>query len=371
MLMVPHTIAFITTHRCTATCDHCCFACSPSTRDSIPVERIRTYIHQAAGLHSIKVVVFTGGECFLLGRNLDSLVREAADLKMVTRFVSNAYWAPSREMARRRLEQLQKCGLREANYSTGEQHARFVPPVYVRNAAIAAAELGLASLVAVDAFGESQFDFEAFVADAEFQKHIDAGTIVLKVSPWMRFKGKKRVSYTDNYLKKMEQHRSAGVGCATLLKVLAVNPAEELHACCGLTFEQIPEMRLGSLREHSIHDLIKRAPDDFVKIWVYLQGPDAVLRYARKLDPSIPAARDQAHTCEVCRFIYRNKRVREVVMRNPPEHMRDLIAQYAQGMAMPPTEMDSKLAARMVRGGGDLNQLKALHKETRFETQTA
>jgi hypothetical protein len=371
MLIIPHTLSLITTYRCTAACDHCCFGCSPRAREGIPVPRMRNYIEQASEIHSVKVVVFTGGECFLLGRELDELVKAAAALKFVTRFVSNGFWATSLPAARHRLERLQRCGLREANYSTGEQHARFIPPEYVRNGAIAAAELGMASLVAVDAFGDSQFDFDAFMDDAEFQKHVDAGTIVLKVSPWMRFSGKRRLAYTAKYLEKMEQHRSYGVGCATLLKVLAVNPAEELGVCCGLTLEQIPEMKIGSLREHRIRELLVQAQDDFMKIWIYLQGPDAVLRYARQLDPSIPVPRQQPHTCEVCRYVYRNPRIREAVMSRPPENMRDLVTQYIQGLAMPLGEVDSKFAARVVRGGGDVKQLRQLHRETRFECQCA
>src|SRR5512140_2834717 len=173
MVIVPHTLALITTYRCTAACDHCCFSCSPANSASIPPANIRKYIEQATNIPTIKVVVFTGGECFLLGKELDLLVKAATENKFITRFVSNGFWATSRPAARRRLEKLVRCGLREANYSTGEQHARFVKPEYVRHGAIAAAELGLTSLIAVDSFGDSQFDFNTFVSDAEFQKHID------------------------------------------------------------------------------------------------------------------------------------------------------------------------------------------------------
>lgn len=369
MLIVPHTLALITTYRCTAACDHCCFSCSPGNAEAIPSRNIRKYIEQASQIPSIKVVVFTGGECFLLGRELDDLVQVAADKGLVARFVSNGYWATSRAAARHRLERLQRCGLKEANYSTGEQHARFVPPEYVRHGAMAAAELGLTSLVAVDAFGDSQFDFDAFVDEPEFQRHIEAGTVVLKVSPWMRFDGRRRLAYTKHYLNKMKQHRSFGIGCATLLKVLGVTPAEDLCVCCGLTLEQIPEMVVGSLRNNTMSELLASTQDDFLKIWIYLQGPDAVLRYARKLDPRIQSPRQQAHTCEVCRYIYRNARIRETVMNHPPENMRDIIAQYVQGLVMPPGEMDSKFSAQMMRAGAGVEKLREAHRETVFEHQ--
>src|SRR2546425_3885244 len=148
------------------------------------------------------------------------MVKHAADNGYTTRFVSNGYWATSPKRARERLERLVQRGLKEANFSTGEQHARFIPPPYVRNGAIAAAELGITSHVAVDSFGDSTFDFNAFMDDPEFQKHVDAGTVVLKISPWMKFNGTRPIEYTEKYLKQMKQHRSMGVGCATLLRVL-------------------------------------------------------------------------------------------------------------------------------------------------------
>ena len=75
MLATPHTLSLITTHRCTAACDHCCFSCSPDVQDHIPIPNLYRYIHEAAEIKTIKVIVFTGGECFLLGKELDSLMK--------------------------------------------------------------------------------------------------------------------------------------------------------------------------------------------------------------------------------------------------------------------------------------------------------
>jgi len=325
------------------------------------------FIDEVQGVPSIKVVVFTGGECFMFGKDLDEMVKHANDNGYSTRFVSNGYWATSRQNARRRLQKLVDCGLKEANFSTGEQHARFIPPEYVRNGAMAAAELGLTSLVAVDSFGDANFNFDDFISEPDFQKHVDAGTVVLKVSPWMRFNGKRRIAYTEKYLQQMQQHRSMGVGCATLLKVLACTPSYIMYACCGLTMEYTPELQLGSLKEHSIPELLRLAPDDFMKIWVHLHGPDAVLRYAQKLDSTIPTPRQQAHTCDVCRYIYSNPRIRQLVMQKPPDNMQAIVAEYVQSLFMPTGELNSKLSAQMLRAGGDVRKLKAVHKGTRFE----
>ena len=372
MLIVPHTLALLTTYRCTAACEHCCFSCSPKNEQEIPTERLHQYIEQATEIPSLRVVVFTGGECFLLGRRLDELVKAASDCHFFTRFVSNAYWATSRKTARKRLETLKKSGLKEANYSTGEQHARFVGPENVRHAAMAAAELGLTSLVVVDSFGDSRFDFDAFVDEPEFKSFIEAGKVLIKVSPWMRFDGQRRIAYTQEQLTQLRQQQAVGPGCSTVLKVIGVTPTQEMCVCCGLTLERIPEMWVGSLKERTIRQVLTEAPDDFIKIWLHLYGPSAVLRYARKLDATIRDPGQHAHPCATCQYIYKNERLRELVSQNPPPNMRDIVAQYANSLVMPQAEDSSiKLTGQLLRGTGDINQIKQVHRKTLFHPKEA
>lgn len=367
MLMAPHTLALITTQRCTAACEHCCFDCSPQREAALAVADMHRFIDEAKALPSIRLVVFTGGECFLLGRDLDELVRHASGNGYATRFVSNGYWATTRHGARRRLQRLKDCGLTEANFSSGEQHARFVPVASVRHGAMAAVEVGLPSLVTVDAFGESTFDFDGFMNDGEFQKAVDAGQVVLKVSPWMKFNGGRPIAYTENYMDQMQRQRSLGSGCPTLLKVVAITPTYKLCVCCGLTMDSMPELALGSLRNGAtIPDLVRGATDDFMKIWIHLHGPEAVLRYAQKLDGSIPTPPDQAHTCDVCRSIYHDPRIRDLVLANPPPNLRAIVGEYVQSLMMPPSQMDSELSAELVRGGDDVEKLKARHRQMVF-----
>src|SRR5512144_1940405 len=87
MLIRPHTLSLITTYRCTAACDHCCFGCTPQVPTSwaIPFTRMLSLIDEAADLGSIRVVVFTGGECFLLGARLNRLIALASAHDLVTR----------------------------------------------------------------------------------------------------------------------------------------------------------------------------------------------------------------------------------------------------------------------------------------------
>ncbi|PWU18825.1 MAG: hypothetical protein C5B50_08125 [Verrucomicrobia bacterium] len=362
MLVTPHTLSLITTHRCTAACDHCCFSCSPTVLDHIPIPNLYRYIREATEIPSIKVVVFTGGECFLLGKELDNLMKSASEFGFYTRFVSNGYWATSPEIARRRIEKLVSCGLTEANFSTGDQHAAYVKPEYVRNGAVACADMGLTTVVTVELFRESTFPFEEFISEPRFKAHLESGMLALKLAPWMKFKGKGPLSFTNKYMEFVEQARSPDNGCYTSLKVLAISPRQQLFACCGLPVEDIEEMHLGSLLSASIKQVLSRTPDDFVKIWVHLHGPDAVIRYAQKFDPTIPFPKNAAHICDACRFMYHDKRIKKVVMENPPPNMMEIMNVYFQSLMIPPRDVKHSDAVHLARLGDSLPKLRATHK---------
>jgi pyruvate-formate lyase-activating enzyme len=71
---------------------------------------------------SLQVVVFTGGESFIYGRKLEEILRHAKSYRLMTRIVTNGYWAKSYDIAFRKLGKFIDAGLTEINFSTGDDH---------------------------------------------------------------------------------------------------------------------------------------------------------------------------------------------------------------------------------------------------------
>ncbi len=323
---------------------------------------LHNYIEQAAEIASMKAVVFTGGECFLLGKHLDELVLTATRNKLRTRFVSNGYWASTPRVAAARLRRMADNGLGEANFSTGDMHAKYVKPAFVINGAVAAAEMGLPALIMVETFSTSQFSFDEFIGDSRLKPLVEAGKIAIKMSPWMQFQGKTSLVYTPAYLKEIDPQRSTG--CGTLMNVLAVNPSEDLIACCGLTLEEIEELHLGSLKTRTIKQILRETPDDFIKIWIHLVGPDSVIAYALSLDPTIEVPPNLAHICASCRFMYNHPRIVEVISATPPPFKDDLVRQYAMSLFRPVSEDDLRAGVKMAMRGCNVDDIKTMRKMT-------
>jgi hypothetical protein len=327
VLIYPTTLSLIVTHRCTAACEHCCFACHPGRSEEIPYENLRKYIVQASQVPSIKLVVFTGGECFLLGKKLDELVGLATSLGLATRFVSNGYWAINPTIAKKRLTTLKERGLGEANFSTGDFHSQYVAPENVVHGSVAACELGLDTCVMVETFNNSTFDYHYLSENPALAPYLSTGKLKILRSPWMEFKGQREMRYEATDIKSWHERKGDG-GCQTVFNTLTVKPSEHLVACCGLTLEEIPEMWLGDLKTRTILEIITEQQDDFIKIWIHMEGPKKIYEYARKLNPSIQPPLEKAHICDICRAMYGDEKIRAILRHSLPANYLEIIEAY-------------------------------------------
>lgn len=65
LFMYDKTVAINLDSKCNASCDHCCFACSPTSTMRMQKEYIRELVNEFAINKTIHVISFTGGEIFL------------------------------------------------------------------------------------------------------------------------------------------------------------------------------------------------------------------------------------------------------------------------------------------------------------------
>jgi hypothetical protein len=351
----PDTMTVIATYQCTAACEHCCFGSHPGITKRLPLERILHHIDQAAALGSISLVVFTGGECFLLGEDLVKAVARCTEHGLSSRCVSNAYWAVTEEAALARLRPLAEAGLGDLNVSTGDAHQAFVPLDRIINAMRAATSLNMRALVVVEAQERRAFSADALRADsrwAELDAHADGNQApVVFESPWMSMDPSAPVTQAERKLAS-RRNLARRAGCDSVLRTIVVTPEERLGACCGLTREQIPELNVGSLRDQPLQSLVNAMFDDFMKIWIALDGPDHILAWAAEKDPGILWEGRFAHHCDSCRFMYSDPRVRAAISAHWEEVADDVLFRFA-AITSPPAYGNGLSVASATRGGRD------------------
>src|SRR2546421_2475345 len=93
LMIEPEILTILGTYKCTAACENCCFDSNPYLTKRLDLDRIIGFIDEGARFPSCKIVVFSGGECFLLRDDLNKAVARATSLGLSTRCVTNGYWA--------------------------------------------------------------------------------------------------------------------------------------------------------------------------------------------------------------------------------------------------------------------------------------
>ncbi|QSQ15718.1 radical SAM protein [Myxococcus landrumensis] len=330
--MRPQVVTILPTYQCTAACKECCFECTPHVKGRIPRERLMRYIDEAIeSVPTLRLLVFSGGECFLLGKDLDDAIAKASAKGLRTRVVTNGYWAVSPEAASKRLQRLKDAGLDELNISSGDDHLEYVPFERVVNGLIAGAELKIVSLVSVEGFENSKFKVEDVFNHPRIRDYLAAhpGSPYLQVfkNVWMPFHQDRELEHRDATYRTPERLGLNG-GCTNVLYNMVITPDESLASCCGLTMEHIPEMKLGKLGENPMAKLVDQGMNDFLKRWIWLDGPEAIMAFVHKMDPAVPLPSRNVHPCETCAQFYLNPRAREVVRQHWREVRDDVLLRY-------------------------------------------
>lgn len=324
----PSTITILPTYNCTAACENCCFGSHPGIAERIPLARILDYIRQAAELGTVKLICFSGGECFTLGPELVIAIAKATELGIATRCVTNGYWATSEEQARTVLDPLSRAGLREINISTGDFHERYVPTKRVVSGALAAVKTGMRTAVVVESRKHRAFTAERLMADSRLGEILGHPLFRLIESPWMSMDPDEQVEQDRSHLtSRLNLHLKRG--CDSVLGTVVVTPSEQLGACCGLTREHIPEMHVGSLRERPLRELYDEASSDLMKMWLAVEGPERILAWAAEKDPGIEWEYRFCHRCDACRALYDDPKVRAVIRNHHHEKQHDIALAFS------------------------------------------
>lgn len=340
MLVQPTTLSLITTHKCTAACDHCCFHCTPKIEIRIPPERLESLIAEAAALETLRVVVFTGGECFLIPE-LDDRIAQAHRLGLATRCVTNGYWAFSPERAALRASTLVAAGLNEINFSTGRFHGEYVPVERIAYGARAASDAGILTLITVETCDQEDPTAQTLLAHPLIADSIKSGEILFQRNVWIENEGKTDLTHPASHSRFNEERIS---GCKTALDVLAITPTMSLVACCGLHLERIPELHIGSVAERSLREVIDQAEDDFMKIWLHISGPERMYQFAREKDASIDLPTTSAHPCETCLLLFRDSKAMEILRQHYPAVEQQVLHHYMTDLMV--NRLDTRLARR-------------------------
>jgi hypothetical protein len=327
----PRTLTVLGTYKCTAMCENCCFDSNPRIERRLSLDDILRFIDEGAALPSVKLVVFSGGECFLLGDDLVQAVEAATAKGLRTRCVTNGYWAQSLEHGRRRLQALKSAGLCELNISTGDFHQRYVAAATVVNAAC----LGV----------ESELDYTLITVELQKDRDVTAAGLLenptlralamnsettrfkMIESPWMPMSAYDSITqHPDRMVNRTNVHQRHG--CKSVFSTIVVTPSAQIGFCCGLSRERIPELN-AKWDGASLAPLLVKGGADFMKIWLFVDGPERILAWAAAKRPEIEWEDRYSHHCHACLRLFDDPVVRRTILDHYKERVDDVLMRYS------------------------------------------
>jgi hypothetical protein len=275
-----------------------------------------------------KSVVFTGGEPTLSGEDLIFAIKRAASAGLNTRVVTNAWWAMDEESALRHALSFVSAGLREINFSTGDQHAAFVPLQNVLRACRACLHAGLRSIsIMVETVKTRGVTAESLTDDPDFKRllvQFPSARLHVLESPWMPMSPYKTSTYQGGMVANRANVASRP-GCNSCLSTTTVQADGRIAACCGLGMRTIPELQIGHIEKNTLTDADGVAADDFLKRWIRIEGPERILAWAAEHDEDIQWENMYAHRCQACLRLYKDPRVRAVIKQHHREKISDIV----------------------------------------------
>jgi len=306
-IIPPTTISLLTTFQCTASCKNCCFGCTPAIKAKMTLKQMMEYVDKSIDAYSetIKVLVLTGGEPFLLGEFLPKIINYATNKGLSVRVVTNGYWAKNDKIAYKKLQHLVESGLKEINFSTGDDHLEWVSYDNIVYGCMAAGELGITCIVNVESHDKAKFKAEQIKNDERlipyFEKSKNNNTIFsVGSSIWIKFNKDSDISYTTLLI-----NNENNTACRSLFNTIVINPYAQMIACCGLSSERILPMRLGDVKKNNITSLYNTQFDDFLKIWLFTEGPLSILKFIYQ-KREISFGNMTGHICDICAEIFKD-----------------------------------------------------------------
>ncbi|OIJ20897.1 radical SAM protein [Anaerobacillus alkalidiazotrophicus] len=323
---VKKILSILLTYQCNAQCENCGTLSSPNNKVRLTLEDVHLAINQAANL-DYQLIVFTGGEATLYKKELISGIKKANECGLPVRLVTNAHWAKSMDPARKIVKRLLDAGLTEINFSTGDQHTRFVPLENVMNASLAAVEHGLPVTIMCEIFRDRSIT-KSFIENHHTFKEIiysyPNGIINIIESPWMSIDTNPSYHYPDG-LTKNRDNLPVVKGCDSVLSTTTLLANGNIAACCGIGMRKIPELQLGNIDKMTLMEADQSAESDFLKRWIKVEGPERILAWASKHDPDIKWENMYAHQCQACFRLYKDEKVRQIIRKYHQEKMADVL----------------------------------------------
>lgn len=302
-------VGLLLTYKCTIACAHCIVQAGPDRKEEMPLKSAIKWLDEIKdyGDNRILAVSLTGGEPFY---NLDHLIQiadHANSLDLAVSVVSNAFWATSKEEAKRILAMCSS--IRMISVSTDIPHQKSIPFENVKNAIWAAKKLGMLYRIAVTTENLASPEYLELmdeileITDIEFV----SPTITLPIGRAERFRN------NENYKFVKEPPASA----CSMASFPIIMPNGDIIACIGppIAMPRNNPLYLGNLYENSLKTILDKAELNHLLHAIRTFGPKELIALLQKHNYHhlLPKQYIGGAICDICHKLFSNQGISELL----------------------------------------------------------
>lgn len=305
----PRSIALLTTFQCNAACSSCCNGCSPKITKRMTLDEMKYYIDECLRAYplTIKELSLTGGECFLLGEDLDEIVRYGSERGLSVSLLTNGYWGHTYEAAEARISSLREAGLNECGFSVGEEHQKFIPKLNCRNAIVAAVNSGCKVEVRIEKYPDKKSNWfvDHLLNDLELADMVVKRKLLAFPLEWTNFNNGESCEQelSEQRLDPLSNGKQSNP-CPQIGRKIYITPYGDVLPCCGLSSLRIPHLRLGNILKEPLEDVYGRIHRDVMKFTIRQDGGASILHSI--YEATDVKFRSVDTPCDLCRELFCN-----------------------------------------------------------------
>ena len=289
-------IGFLITYKCQISCPHCILEAGPHRKEEMKREDIFNWIEQTARYRDrhIKTACITGGEPFYDIKKLKELFSLLYSNGLLPSVVTNAFWAESMEIALQILKEMPE--LKVISVSTDEYHQSQISFEKVKNALLAAKELGLVYDTAVCTEDKNDLEYKKLLDQLE--KIIDKK----KINTVLTFPAGRALKKIEP--DKYEMVDEAPIGACSSANTPTIFPNGNVFACIGPVIDLSIDhpLYLGNLNEKPLAKILDEAELNVILQTLRLWGPNGLLKLLIKkgYDGALPKKFVKNIICDLC-----------------------------------------------------------------------
>ena len=293
--------AVLYTYQCTIACRHCCFGCRASPADN----RMTTdqAVARLAALHELgRVIHIAGGECMMYWDDLREVLAAAHAEGVQPHFIeTNCSFAADDDVVRRRLRELQACGVAGILLSADPFHQAFVPPDrFCRVRRLARELFGAPNVWCTDEPDERIGEFAAIARDERrLREYVRAappmlvGTAHAELRAYLEPHPLGELPLDGGWRLRYRRRDCAIDFRKETIWEIHVDPYDNIQTNCGVI--------LGDASRTSLAELMQRGPDkaNFIVEILVRDGPFGLAEFAANQHGFVPPE-TAASKCDLC-----------------------------------------------------------------------